>query len=155
NFPYNISSQILFKVLDYRNQVDEVVGMFQKEVADRVASKHGSKVYGILSVLLQAYYDIEKILVLEPEKFTPPPKVRSSVIRLVRNNTKKIDCDEKLFLRVIKQSFNQRRKVIRNSLKSLVDTELLNPEFLRQRPEQLSVDEFVRLTNQVELVIGN
>jgi len=155
NFPYNISSQILFKVYDNKDKVTELVGMFQKEVADRVASKEGSKVYGILSVLLQAYYDIETILYLEPEKFTPPPKVKSSVIRLVRNNTKKIDCNEKLFFRVIKQSFNQRRKVIRNSLKSMINTDELNPEFSRKRPEQLSVNEFIRLTNQVELLINN
>ncbi|MBN1252925.1 MAG: 16S rRNA (adenine(1518)-N(6)/adenine(1519)-N(6))-dimethyltransferase RsmA [Bacteroidales bacterium] len=153
NFPYNISSQILFKVYHHKDKVNELVGMFQKEVADRVVSKPGNKVYGILSVLLQAYYNIETLLILEPENFTPPPKVKSSVIRLVRNNKVKIDCDEKLFFRIIKLSFNQRRKVIRNSLKSMVDTDSLNSEFLRKRPEQLSVDEFIKLTNQVSEII--
>lgn len=148
NFPYNISSQILFKVLDYRHQVDEVVGMFQKEVAERVAAKPGSKTYGILSVLLQAFYDIEYLFTVSEEVFTPPPKVKSGVIRLKRNEVQQLNCDENLFKEVIKTAFNQRRKTISNSLKTLgFKNHIEELEHLAgQRPEQLSVDEFIKIT---------
>src|SRR5690606_28106193 len=119
NFPYNISSQIFFKVLKYRNEVSEVVCMLQKEVAERIASPAGNKDYGILSVLLQAYYDIEYLFTVPPGHFSPPPKVNSGVIRLKRNEVKKLDCNEDLFFSVVKTGFNQRRKMLRNALKSL------------------------------------
>lgn len=150
NFPFNISSQILFKVYDNRNKVKELVGMFQKEVANRVISKPGNKVYGILSVLIQAFYHTSEILTLEPEAFDPPPKVKSSVIRLERNNINQLNCDEKLFFRVVKSTFNHRRKTIRNSLKSMIDVTDFQSEYLGKRPEQLSVEEFVNLTNEVK-----
>ncbi|MEN8121041.1 MAG: 16S rRNA (adenine(1518)-N(6)/adenine(1519)-N(6))-dimethyltransferase RsmA [Bacteroidota bacterium] len=150
NFPYNISSQILFKVFDNRNKVKELVGMFQLEVANRVISKPGNKVYGILSVLIQAFYNTSEVLTLEPEAFDPPPKVKSKVIRLERNNVEHLNCDEKLFFRVIKSTFNQRRKTIRNSLKSLMNITDFQSEYLSLRPEQLSVEQFVNLTNEVE-----
>ena len=124
--------------------------MFQLEVAKRVISKPGNKVYGILSVLIQAFYNTSEVLTLEPEAFNPPPKVKSMVIRLERNDIVKLDCDEKLFFRVIKSTFNQRRKTIRNSLKSLMNITDFQSEYLGQRPEQLSVEEFVKLTNEVE-----
>ena len=147
NFPYNISSQILFKVLENRNQVPEVVGMFQKEVAERIASPPGSKSYGVISVLLQAYYDMEYLFTVEPESFNPPPKVRSGVIRLTRNNVQKLDCDEVWFKRIVKATFNQRRKTIRNGLKSLPKGAFeSNHILLTKRPEQLSVTEFIELT---------
>ena len=155
NFPYNISTQILFKVLDYKNQIPEVVGMFQKEVAERIAEGPGSKKYGIISVLLQAYYDIEYLFTVEPEVFIPPPKVRSGVIRLRRNNVAKLDCDEKLFIQIVKTGFNQRRKTLRNSLKSLINaresTINKSDEIFSRRPESLSVEEFVALTKQFEV----
>lgn len=151
NFPYNISSQILFKVMEHKDEVDCVVGMFQKEVAERLAEKPGSKTYGILSVLIQSFYDIEYLFTVNENVFTPPPKVKSAVIRLRRNKTKKLDCDEKLFIKVVKTTFNQRRKTIRNSIKPLlnVDDSLLTPMF-KLRPERLSVEEFVELTKFVE-----
>lgn len=148
NFPYNISSQILFKVLDYRDDIPEVVGMFQKEVAERIASQPGTKKYGIISVILQAFYDIEYLFTVEPEVFNPPPKVKSAVIRLKRNATKHLDCDEKLFIRVIKTGFNQRRKTLRNSLKQLIP-DARHP-LLSERPEQLSVQQFVDITNWLD-----
>lgn len=155
NFPYNISSQILFKVLDNKNHVPVVVGMFQKEVAERIATGPGSKAYGIISVLLQAFYDIEYLFTVEPEVFDPPPKVRSGVIRLTRNKVMKLDCDEKLFKQVIKMGFNQRRKTLRNSLKQLIleqgDDFDKSQEVFNLRPEQLSVDDFVQLTKQFEV----
>jgi 16S rRNA (adenine1518-N6/adenine1519-N6)-dimethyltransferase len=151
NFPYNISSQIMFKVLEHRNDVDVVVGMFQKEVAERLAEKPGSKVYGILSVLLQAFYDIEYLFTVNENVFTPPPKVKSAVIRLKRNARKELDCDEVLFVKVVKTTFNQRRKTIRNSIRPLmnIDDSRLTPLFTK-RPEQLSVEQFVELTKFVE-----
>jgi 16S rRNA (adenine1518-N6/adenine1519-N6)-dimethyltransferase len=148
NFPYNISSQILFRLLDYKDNVSFLVGMFQKEVAERVAEKPGTKKYGILSVLLQAYYNIEYLFTVPEGAFDPPPKVKSAVIRLSRNDVKKLACDEKLFRQIVKQSFNQRRKTIRNSLKSLLRKGEDHP-LLTQRPEQLSVNEFMELTNLV------
>lgn len=150
NFPYNISSQIMFRVLELRNNVDVVVGMFQKEVAQRIAEKPGTKTYGILSVLLQCYYDIEYLFTVHENVFSPPPKVKSAVIRLKRNSVKKLDCDEVLFVRVVKTCFNQRRKTIRNSLKPILGERKLNSVLLDKRPEQLSVAQFVELTKLVE-----
>ncbi|OJJ21511.1 16S rRNA (adenine(1518)-N(6)/adenine(1519)-N(6))-dimethyltransferase [marine bacterium AO1-C] len=151
NFPYNISSQIFFKVLDHRQQVQEVVCMLQKEVAERIAAGPGSKTYGILSVLLQAYYDIEYKFTVPPDVFDPPPKVHSGVITLVRNEVEKLDCDEKLFKRIVKQGFNNRRKTLRNALKSIQLPEALKPlELLNKRAEQLSVADFVTLTQAWE-----
>jgi len=150
NFPYNISSQIMFKVLDNKNQVDFVVGMFQKEVAMRLAEKPGSKVYGILSVLLQAFYDIEYLFTVNENAFTPPPKVKSAVIRLTRNAVQKLNCDEVLFKKVVKTAFNQRRKTIRNSIRVLFNNNELRHPLLDKRPEQLSVAQFVELTRFVE-----
>nr|WP_262918917.1 16S rRNA (adenine(1518)-N(6)/adenine(1519)-N(6))-dimethyltransferase RsmA [Tunicatimonas sp. TK19036] len=151
NFPYNISSQIFFKVLEHRQDIPEVVGMLQKEVAERIQSEHGNKTYGILSVLLQAFYDIEYLFTVEPHVFHPPPKVRSAVIRLKRNATKQLDCDEVLFKRVVKQGFQNRRKTLRNALKPLNLPELIRQlPMLNLRAEQLSVQDFVSLTQQIE-----
>ena len=134
NFPYNISSQIFFKVLDYKNQIPEVVGMIQKEVAERLSAGPGSKTYGILSVILQAYYDIDYLFTVHEHVFIPPPKVKSAVIRLSRNQREKLDCDETLFVKVIKTAFNQRRKTLRNSLKPLLTDETLrSDDFLNKR----------------------
>ena len=149
NFPYNISSQIFFKILDYREQVPEVVCMIQKEVAERMAAGPGSKTYGILSVLMQAWYDIEYLFTVGEGAFLPPPKVKSAVIRLTRNERGALGCDEELFKRVVKTTFNQRRKTIRNSLKPILATLPKFPAYipyLDARPEQLSVEEFVELT---------
>lgn len=156
NFPYNISSQILFKTIDYRDQVPQLVGMFQKEVAERIAAGPGSKTYGILSVILQAFYSIEYLFTVHENVFDPPPKVKSGVIRLIRNDRVKLPCDEKLFIRIIKTGFNQRRKTLSNSLKSiLLNLKPENPIF-RKRPEQLSVDEFIELTQHIEeLLVQN
>lgn len=145
NFPYNISSQILFKVYDEKHLVTECAGMFQKEVAKRIASPPGNKDYGILSVLLQAFYDIEYLFDVPPTVFIPPPKVDSGVIRLVRNNVVDLGCDEKLFKTVIKLAFNQRRKMLRNGLSSLAKGR--EHRLFTQRAEQLSVAEFVEITN--------
>lgn len=149
NFPYNISTQILFKAYEYRDQVQELVGMFQKEVAERIASGPGNKTYGILSVLLQAFFDINYEFTVNEDVFTPAPKVKSAVISLRRNDTKKLNCDEKLFKRVIKLSFNQRRKTLRNSLKSILTEDIREEEILNKRPEQLHYTEFVDLTNMI------
>ena len=150
NFPYNISSQIFFKILDHRSQVKEVVGMLQKEVAERIAAPPGSKTYGITSVLLQAYYDIEYLFTVHEHVFTPPPKVKSGVIRLVRNNIETLPCDEKLFFRVVKTAFNQRRKMLSNSLKSMLPSGYVANPILCKRPEQLGVQEFIGLTQFIE-----
>jgi len=149
NFPYNISSQILFRVLDYRNQVNEVVGMFQKEVAERIASPPGNKTYGILSVLIQAFYDIEYLFTVNENVFFPPPKVKSAVIRLKRNSIANLACNEKLFFQVVKLGFGQRRKTLRNSLKSF-EFEDRGIDILSKRAEQLSVEDFVGLTNCIK-----
>lgn len=150
NFPYNISSQILFKVFDNRNQIPEVVGMFQKEVAERVAAKPGSKTYGILSVLLSAFYDIEYLFTVHEHVFNPPPKVKSAVIRLKRNAVSALDCDEALFTKVVKIGFNQRRKTLRNALKQLnMNLEQVPAELLAMRAEQLTVEDFVTITKAV------
>ena len=151
NFPYNISSQIFFQILKYRNNVSECVGMIQKEVAERIAAGPGSKTYGILSVLLQAWYDIEYLFTVHENVFNPPPKVKSAVIRLKRNNVKELGCDEKLFVTVVKQAFNQRRKTLRNSLRSLIPAEIIDNEIFNKRPEQLSVQEFVDIVRQFEV----
>ena len=147
NFPYNISSQIFFRVLDHRDRIPCVVGMVQKEVAERIASPHGNKVYGITSVLLQAFYDIEYLFTVPEHVFDPPPKVKSAVIRLTRNNTERLACDEKLFVRVVKTAFDQRRKTLRNSLKPLLQNAACAEPIFDKRPEQLSVADFVALTN--------
>ena len=156
NFPYNISSQILFKALEHRNQVVELVGMFQKEVAERVATGPGSKVYGILSVLLQAFYDLEYLFTVDEHVFSPPPKVKSGVIRMHRNGVDQLPCNEKTFTSVVKSAFNQRRKTMRNSLKGLVqDKSLLADEQFSLRPEQLGVEEFVKITLLIEASQSN
>ena len=151
NFPYNISSQIFFKILDDKDNVPEVVCMIQKEVADRIAEKPGSKTYGILSVLLQAWYDIDYILSVGPGAFCPPPKVHSAVIRLRRNSRADLGCDEKLFKMVVKTAFNQRRKTLRNALKPLIKEgmDTTDPVF-DLRAERLGVEDFIALTKRFE-----
>jgi 16S rRNA (adenine1518-N6/adenine1519-N6)-dimethyltransferase len=149
NFPYNISSQIFFKVLDNRNKVPECIGMIQKEVADRIAVGPGSKTYGILSVLLQAYYDIDYLFKVPPGVFHPPPKVDSAVIRLQRNNVKQLECDEKKFIQVVKAAFNQRRKTLRNALKTFTFATAPDEHLLTLRAERLSVQDFVHITKCV------
>lgn len=150
NFPYNISSQIFFHVLDHKDLVVEVVGMVQKEMAERMAAKEGSKTYGILSVLLQAWYDIDYLFTVHENVFNPPPKVKSAVIKMRRNAVNSLGCDEKLFVRVVKQAFNQRRKTMRNSLRSMLGPDIIGNEIFDKRPEQLSVQDFIRLTNLIE-----
>ena len=156
NYPYNISSQILFKVLENKDKVPCCSGMFQKEVAERIASKPGKKAYGILSVLLQAYFDIEYLFTVDEHVFDPPPKVKSAVIRLTRNKRTGLDCNEILFKRVIKTGFNQRRKTLRNSLKPLLgnDCPITNDPIFNLRPEQLTVEQFVNLTKIVSPYVG-
>ena len=169
NYPYNISSQIFFKMLEYRHLIPVCTGMIQKEVAERLAAAPGSKVYGILSVLIQLWYDVEYLFTVEPGVFNPPPKVKSAVVRLTRNGRTNCDCDERLLRRVVKTSFNQRRKMMRGSLKPLfaalnaeraggsqpegVADFLARPE-MTQRPEQLSVEEFIELTNSIDRLYG-
>ena len=150
NFPYNISSQILFKVLEHRENVVEMVGMFQKEVAERCASKSGTKDYGILSVLIQAYYNIDYLFSVKPGTFNPPPKVNSGVIRLSRNERVTLDCDEKLFWIVVKAGFNQRRKTLRNALSGVLPKVKMDDNiYFEKRAEQLSVEDFITLTQLV------
>jgi 16S rRNA (adenine1518-N6/adenine1519-N6)-dimethyltransferase len=151
NFPYNISSQIVFKALEMRDQIPEFSGMFQKEVAQRICEKEGSKTYGILSVLTQAFYDAEYLFTVPPGVFNPPPKVDSGVMRLIRKENYTLPCDEKLFFKVVKQAFQQRRKTLRNSLKTfnLSDNLKANTIF-GQRPEQLTVAQFIELTQWIE-----
>jgi len=155
NFPYNISSQILFKVLENRDRVPEVIGMFQKEVAERIAAPPGNKTYGIISVLLQAFYNIEYLFTVSETVFSPPPKVKSAVIRLKRNNTAKLACDEALFIRLVKTAFNQRRKTLRNAIRSMLPpTATLSGStilstYLDLRAERLSVDDFVKLALEI------
>ena len=152
NYPYNISSQIFFKVLDYKDRIPICSGMIQKEVAERIASKPGKKAYGILSVLLQAYYDIEYLFTVDEHVFNPPPKVKSAVIQMTRNNRQGLGCDEALFKNIVKTAFNQRRKQMRNSLMQLVgkDNPILNEPIFTKRPEQLSVEEFIALTQLIQ-----
>ena len=153
NFPYNISSQIFFKILDNRKQIPEVVGMVQKEVAERMAAKPGSKTYGILSVLLQVYYQIEYLFTVHENVFNPPPKVKSAVIRLTRNNTKELPCNEDFFKTIVKTSFNFRRKMLRNSLRNICNP--IPAEFAEKRPEQLSLNDFIELTCKIEHLLKN
>ncbi len=149
NFPYNISSQIIFKCIEYRDLVPEIMGMFQKEMAERIAEKPGSKVYGIISVLTQAFYDIEYCFTVDAQMFNPPPKVQSGVIRCTRNAREKLPCNEKLFIQIVKASFNQRRKTIRNSVKPFLKGNTVEDPIFNLRPERLSVEEFVYLTNLI------
>ena len=150
NFPYNISSQIMFKVLEHRNNANVIVGMFQKEVAQRMAEKPGTKTYGILSVLLQAFYNIEYLFTVHENVFSPQPKVKSAVLRFERNDVKQLKCNEELFFKVVKTTFNQRRKQIRNSIKPLFFSQEATHPLFEKRPEQLSVAQFTELTNFVE-----
>ena len=154
NFPYNISSQILFKIYENRTIIDEMVGMFQKEVAERVCSGPGTKKYGILSVLIQAFYNVEYLFTVNEEVFNPPPKVKSGIIKITRNNIIELDCDEKLFFRVVKAIFNQRRKMARNSLKSLLGDKKIDHVLLTKRPEELSIENFIEITKMIESKIN-
>lgn len=150
NFPYNISSQIVFKMLDLRDYIPEFSGMFQKEVAERICEKAGSKTYGILSVLVQAFYDADYLFTVSENVFNPSPKVKSGVLRLVRKENFHLDCDEKLFFSVVKTAFQQRRKTLRNSLKSFINSEELKVKTVfDKRPEQLSWEEFVEITKMI------
>ena len=159
NYPYNISSQIFFKMLDNKELIPCCTGMIQKEVAERIAAGPGSKTYGILSVLIQAWYGVEYLFTVSEHVFNPPPKVKSAVIRMTRNQTRDLGCNEKLFKQVVKTTFNQRRKTLRNSIKPILGKEssILQDEIFNKRPEQLSVQQFVELTNMVEkeLVLMN
>lgn len=152
NYPYNISSQIFFKMLDNKELIPCCTGMIQKEVAERIAAGPGSKTYGILSVLIQAWYEVEYLFTVSEHVFNPPPKVKSAVIRMTRNQTRDLGCNEKLFKQVVKTTFNQRRKTLRNSVKPILGKEssILQDEIFNKRPEQLSVQQFVELTNMVE-----
>jgi 16S rRNA (adenine1518-N6/adenine1519-N6)-dimethyltransferase len=150
NFPYNISTQIVFKTLELRDQIPEFSGMFQKEVAERICSKKGSKVYGILSVLAQAFYEVEYLFTVDEHVFTPPPKVKSGVMRMIRKENYHLPCDEKLLYTVVKTAFNQRRKTLRNSLKSLQLSDILREDSIFDlRPEQISVEQFIELTQKI------
>jgi 16S rRNA (adenine1518-N6/adenine1519-N6)-dimethyltransferase len=150
NFPYNISSQIVFKAIDYRNQVAEFAGMFQKEVAERIGAGPGSKTYGIISVMTQAYFDVEYLFTVNENVFYPPPKVKSGVIRMKRKEQLHLDCNETLFKTIVKTSFGMRRKMLRKSLRGIIQNpELLSQEIFKKRPEQLSVKEFVGITNLI------
>lgn len=164
NYPYDISSQIFFKMLDNKDLIPCCTGMIQKEVAERIAAKPGSKTYGILSVLIQAWYNVEYLFTVHQHVFNPPPKVKSAVIRMIRNDTQELGCNEKLFKQVVKVTFNQRRKVMRNSIRPLLGgkqalsgelSDFWNLDILSKRPEQLSVSEFVFLTNEVEKELGS
>ena len=156
NYPYNISSQIFFKMLDYKDLIPCCTGMIQKEVAERIAAGPGSKTYGILSVLTQAWYKVEYLFTVHEHVFNPPPKVKSAVIRMTRNETTDLGCDEKLFKLIVKTTFNQRRKTLRNSIASILDKShpLSADPIFNKRPEQLSVQEFVDLTNRVEAALA-
>lgn len=151
NYPYNISSQIFFKMVENKELIPCCTGMIQKEVAERMAAEPGSKVYGVLSVLIQAWYDVEYLFTVNENVFNPPPKVKSAVIRLTRNNKESLGCDEKLFRRIVKTVFTQRRKMLRNPMKQIVgkDCPMLADELFNKRPEQLSVQDYIDLTNRV------
>lgn len=155
NYPYNISSQIFFKILDYKDRIPCCSGMIQKEVAERMAAPPGNKTYGILSVLMQAWYDIEYLFTVPEHVFNPPPKVKSAVIRMTRNQVEQLGCNEQLFKQIVKTAFNQRRKTMRNSLRSLVgkECEVLSDPIFDERPERLSVERFIALTNLLESYI--
>lgn len=156
NYPYNISSQIFFKMLDYKDLIPCCTGMIQKEVAERMAAGPGSKTYGILSVLIQAWYRVEYLLTVHEHVFNPPPKVKSAVIRMTRNETQELGCNEKLFKQIVKTTFNQRRKTLRNSISPILDktNPLMADPIFNKRPEQLSVQEFIDLTNRVEQALN-
>lgn len=149
NYPYNISSQIFFKALSNRNLIPEISGMIQKEVAERIVAHPGNKTYGILSVLLQTWYDIKYCFTVNENVFFPPPKVKSAVIKMTRNNIDKLDCNEEKYITVVKTAFNQRRKTLRNSLKNFIRDEIKDNEIFNKRPEQLTVNEFVELTKMI------
>ena len=155
NYPYNISSQIFFKMLDYKDLIPCCTGMIQKEVAERFAARPGSKTYGILSILIQAWYKVEYLFTVHEHVFNPPPKVKSAVIRMTRNETKELGCNERLFKLIVKTTFNQRRKTLRNSISSILEkgNPLSNDPVFNKRPEQLSVQEFIELTNRVETAL--
>jgi len=153
NFPYNISSQIFFKVIDHKEIIPEVVGMVQKEVAERMVASHGKKTYGILSVLLQRWYDIEYLFTVDENVFIPPPKVKSAVIKMTRNTRQDMQCNESLFIKLVKTTFNQRRKTIRNSIKPLLQDKIVEHEYMSLRPEQLSIQQFIELTNILESIL--
>ena len=151
NFPYNISTEIIFKIIENRQRIPMMTGMFQKEVAERIAAKHGNKTYGITSILTQVFYDVELLFIVGENEFTPPPKVKSAVIMLKRKSTIRNDFDQKFFFRIVKAGFNQRRKTLRNSLKSLLlQPDKIDQTILNKRAEQLSVDEWVDLSNKVQ-----
>lgn len=156
NYPYNISSQIFFKMLDYKDLIPCCTGMIQKEVAERIATGPGSKTYGILSVLIQAWYHVEYLFTVHEHVFNPPPKVKSAVIRMTRNETSELGCDEKLFKQIVKTTFNQRRKTLRNSISPILgkDNPLSSDPIFNKRPEQLSVQEFIDLTNRVQQALS-
>lgn len=149
NLPYNISSQIFFRIIENRQLVRQAVCMIQKEVAERITAAHGNKTYGILSVFLQTFYHIEYLFTVSEKVFDPPPKVKSAVIRLTRNSRESLECDENLFFRIVKTGFNQRRKTLRNSLRQILPPEFVSDD-LNLRPEQLSVTDFIRLTQEIE-----
>ena len=155
NYPYNISSQIFFKMLDYKDLIPCCTGMIKKEVAERIAAGPGSKTYGILSILIQAWYKVEYLFTVHEHVFNPPPKVKSAVIRMTRNETKELGCNERLFKLIVKTTFNQRRKTLRNSISSILEkgNPLSNDPVFNKRPEQLSVQEFIELTNRVETAL--
>ena len=155
NYPYNISSQIFFKMLDYKDLIPCCTGMIQKEVAERIAAGPGSKTYGSLSILIQAWYKVEYLFTVHEHVFNPPPKVKSAVIRMTRNETKELGCNERLFKLIVKTTFNQRRKTLRNSISSILEkgNPLSNDPVVNKRPEQLSVQEFIELTNRVETAL--
>lgn len=153
NFPYNISSQILIKMVEYRHLIPEMVGMFQKEMAERVIAPPGGKDYGVISILVQAYYEGKYLFTVKQGSFNPPPKVLSGVIRLTRKNQQSLGCDEQLFRRIVKQAFNQRRKMLRNTLKGFFPEEVLREAYFQQRPEVLSVEDFIQLTRRAEQTI--
>ena len=156
NYPYNISSQIFFKMLDNKEIIPYCTGMIQKEVAERIAAKPGNKTYGILSVMIQAWYNVEYLFTVHEHVFNPPPKVKSAVIRMTRNETQELGCNEKLFKQIVKTTFNQRRKTLRNSISPILDkaNPLSADPIFNKRPEQLSVEDFIELTNRVEKALA-
>lgn len=154
NFPYNISTQIIFKIIENRQKVPMMTGMFQKEVADRIAAKHGNKIYGITSILTQVFYDVSYLFTVDRMEFTPPPQVQSAVIQLIRKSEPVPDLNEKFFFTIVKAGFNQRRKTLRNSLKSIISQpERLDPSILDKRAEQLSVEQWIEFSRQVKNLI--
>jgi 16S rRNA (adenine1518-N6/adenine1519-N6)-dimethyltransferase len=153
NFPYNISSQIFFKIIEYKEIIPELVGMVQKEVAERMVALPGKKTYGILSVLLQRWYNIEYLFTVDENVFIPPPKVKSAVIKMTRNDRQDMQCNEELFIKTVKTTFNQRRKTIRNSIKPLLGDKIYDSGFMSMRPEQLTISQFIDFTNELEKIL--